>query len=718
MFPVRCPGPTLRCALGWIGLCLAAAASLLPAAIPPRPANVLLVTIDTLRADHIGAYGYGRVETPNIDRLARRGVLFAEAVSPVPLTLPAHAAIMTGTNPPANGARNNGQRLGPAPATLAAILKGKGYRTGAFVGAFPLDSRFGLDRGFETYDDHYGSRNASRDMTFVERKADDVNRPAAAWISARRGEPFFAWVHYFDPHAPYEPPPPYAAGYRGREYDGEIAYADAALGRLLAELEKSGLMENTLIVLTADHGESLGEHGEATHGIFVYDASLRVPLILAHPTLVPAGRTVRSPVGLADLAPTILDLLGFSVPAGMEGVSAAQVLKGGPGSAGPKLESREIYIECLAGWMDRRWAPLRGIRTEAWKYIEAPQAELYDLKADPGETKNILSAHPDEARRMGEALDRIVRAAPAATAASEPMSAETRQKLRSLGYLGADAVPVSVKPPDPKTMLAVDSLFNDAVLASEAGRLVAAAAQFAAILDRHPEFVQAYEYAAYNLYKMGRIDDAIALLRKALTLDFRTAPLLSRLGLYLQETGRTEESIAVLEQAAGLGPDDAEVHNDLGVSLFKNGAAARAIREFQRSIELDRSNAMAYNNLGNAHLGLESYDEAGAAYAQAVAYDPKLASPYNGLGAVAYRRGEMQKAVGFWEQAIAIEPRLPDTLYNLGRAYLRLDRKKDALRCFEDFVRFAPARNYAKDIAEVKSVIERLKKEIGGDAHA
>lgn len=684
-----------------------------PAAGPP---NVLLVTIDTLRADHLGAYGYGMIETPNIDRLAKRGTLFSRAFSPVPLTLPAHAAIMTGTIPPRHGVRNNGQRLPVGRRTLAEILKGRGYRTGAFVGAFPLDSKFGLDRGFETYDDRYGSRNASRDLTFVERRADDVNAPAAAWISARRGEPFFAWVHYFDPHAPYEPPPPYAAGYRGREYDGEIAYTDAALGRLLAGLESSGSLDNTIVVLTADHGESLGEHGEATHGIFIYDATIHVPLILAHPSLIPGGRTVGSPVGLADLAPTILDLLGIPVPAGMDGVSAVAALKSQPGAAEPNIEDREIYVECLAGWLDRRWAPLRGIRTGTWKYIEAPQAELYDLRADSGEARNVLSAHPAEVRGLSEVLDRIGRAEPAAAAKAEPVSAETRRKLRSLGYVGGSQAPASANPPDPKSMMAVDAPFNEAVLASEAGRLDEAASRFRILLEKNPDFAEGYEYSAYNLYKMDRLEDAIGLLRKALSLDFRTAPLLARLGLYLQEQGRIEESVTILEQAAELGPDDAEVHNDLGVSLFKSGNAAGAVEEFRKSIDLDASNAMAYNNLGNVRLAEKALTEAAAAFEKAVFFDPKLASAYNGWGAVAYRQGAVNEAVSRWEKAVSLEPRQPDALYNLGRAYLRLGRKKEALARFEDFVRWAPERRYAKDIAEVKGVIEKLKKEIGGSA--
>lgn len=702
----------LSTAAVWLSVC--SVGFVAPEAGPP---NVLLVTIDTLRADHLGAYGYDRIETPRIDGLAKRGALFRQAFSVVPLTLPSHASIMTGQWPPTHGARNNGQRLPAGPATLAEILKGRGYRTGAFVGAFPLDSRFGLDRGFEAYDDRYGSRNAQRDLTFVERRADDVNEAALPWITARRGERFFAWVHYFDPHAPYEPPPPYGAGYRGREYDGEIAYVDAALGRLIAGLEKSGLLDNTLIVLTADHGESLGEHGEATHGIFIYDSALHVPLVIVHPRIVPAGRTIGAPVALSDIAPTVLELLRIPVPAAMQGLSLVPLLRGGIAAPDKRFTGRAIYQESLSGWLDRRWAPLRAVRTAEWKYIDAPQAELYDLASDPKETKNVLADRPEEARRLSADLGRLQATMPAGKASETPMSEETRRKLRSLGYVGGGSGPEPAKPPDPKAMMGLDALFNDAVLASEAGRLDEAEAQFQAALDKDPGFVQAYEYAAYNFYKMSRLDAAIGLLRKALSLDFRTAPLLARLGLYLQESGRIEESVAVLEEAAELGPDDAEVRNDLGVALFKSGRADRAAEEFQKAIGLDPSNAMAYNNLGNVRLALQAFEDAGAAFEKAVSFDPRLASAYNGWGAVAYRRGDVGEAVARWERAIGLDPKQPDALYNLGRAYLRQDRKKDALRIFEEFIRWAPAeRRYAKDIAEVKAVVEKLKKEIGGSA--
>lgn len=676
--------------------------------------NILLITVDTLRADHLGVYGYDKVETPNIDRLARNGTRFEQAIAHAPLTLPSHISILTGTLPPTHGVRNNGFRYPDSgPPTLAEVLRKAGYRTGAFVGAFPLDSRFGLGRGFEVYDDLYGTRNASRDLTFVERKADDVNAKALSWIESRRGERFFAWIHYFDPHAPYEPPPPYASAYRGHEYDGEIAYTDAAIGRLLGRLGDWGLTGRTLIVLTADHGESLGEHEEATHGIFIYDATLRVPLVFSRAGSVPVGKVVKRPVGSIDIVPTILAIIGIPPPPSVQGTSLLPAMKSAAETPGA-----EAYVESLSGWLDRRWAPLQGIRSSEWKFIDAPQPELYDLRSDPGERKNVISAHPDEAKRMGATLQRILRAAPspaANKARSAALSPETRDKLRALGYVAGrtTATPAGL-PPDPKTMMPLDGRFNAAVLASEAGQLEAADREFRDILEKQPDFVQVYEYAAYNLYKMGRLDEAVTLLRKGLSLDVVTAALLSRLGLYEQEAGRLDASAAALEQALSLEANDAEAHNDLGVTLFRQGALDRAATEFERAIVLSPDNAMAFNNLGNVRIAQKDVDAATAAYRKAVALDPGLAAAHNGWGAATYRAGAVDEALVHWEKAVELDARMPDALYNLGRGYLGRDRKKDALKCFESFVRWAPASRYAKDIEEVKGVIERLKKEIGG----
>jgi len=695
------------------------AASAPPAAAGPAPSrtSLLVVTIDTLRADHVGAYGYAPARTPVIDGLARRGVRFAQAFSHVPLTLPSHCTLFTGLLPASAGVRDNGQRLGPGPRTLAEIARAQGLATAAVVGAYPLDSRFGLDRGFEAYDDLYGSRNRVRDMAFVERPGADVTAAAAEWLRAHGGAPFFLWVHYFDPHAPYDPPPPYDKEFAGREYDGEIAYADACLGRLLEALEKSGRAGETLVVLASDHGEGLGAHEEKTHGIFIYDSTLHVPLIVAGPGAA-AGRVVEAQVGLADVLPTVLEMLGWPAPKGLDGKSLAPLA--GPSRPGRGEAGRSLYVESLNPLLSRNWAPLKGLRTPEWKYIEAPTPELYDLRSDPGEKANVCGANAAVADRFRVELQALVerQAAPAEKGAAA-LDREARQKLASLGYVSGGAAPAGGPLPDPKTMIAWDNLLSDAVNASETGRLEDAEALYKDLLRRQPDYIVAYDYAAYNLAKMGRGGEAIRLLEEAVGRGLGTDKILARLGLYYQEAGRLEESLATLDKALALSPDVAEVHNDRGVSLFKSGRIEEAAAAFKKALELDPHDAMALNNLGNCGLLSKRYEEAAASFKAAIALDGRLASAHNGLAAVRYRQGAVEEAVALWKKSLEIEPKQTDALYNLGRAVLRQGRKEEALRYFELYVSTASPQREAKDIEEVKGVIERLKKELRGpEPHA
>jgi len=680
-------------------------------AAPREKTNILLITVDTLRADHLGVYGYSRIRTPNIDRLGKSGVLFSRAFSHVPLTLPSHCSILTGTLPLLHGVRDNGYRLPNTVPTLAEILKAEGYRTAAFVGAFPLDSRFGLSRGFDTYDDLYGSRNVIRDLSFVERKADDVNKKAFAWLEANQRDAFFVWIHYFDPHAPYEPPEPFNQEYRGREYDGEIAYTDAAIGRLLGEMEKLDLLGRTLVVLTADHGESLGEHKEATHGIFVYDATLHVPLVFSGSKISPPGRTVQAQVGLIDIAPTVLDFVEKPPGRLMQGRSLVRLMR-----RDEALSETPCYVESVAAMLDRNWAPLQGLRMGDWKFIEAPDPELYDLETDPSESQNVIAKFPERRDRMKEALRALIRkeSPPAsAAAAQDARDEETRKKLMSLGYLAGKASGSPKERPDPKTMIDMDNLFNDAIIASETGDLERAERLYRDVLARQPDFIVGYEYAAYNLYKMGQLKAAVSLLKKAASANLTTVSLVSRLGLYEQEAGSLDESVRTLEKAVGLDANYAEAYNYLGVSYFKSGRVKDASAAFQKAIALDPDYSMATNNLGNCWLALEDYDAAARTYEKAISADPGLASAQNGLGAALYRKGQIADAVARWETSLELDPKQPDTLYNLGRAYLRLNLKKEALKLFEAFLAVAPPQKYQKDIDEVRGVIERLKKEIG-----
>src|SRR4051794_28795075 len=351
-----------------------------------RGGNVLLVTIDTLRRDRLGAYGNGGALTPTLDRLASDGARYTHARSHVPLTLPAHTSILTGRTPRSHGVHVNGaSRLDAARPTLATVLQGNGYRTGAFIGAFVLAARFGLNRGFDEYDDRYP--HESDTFKVADRRAAEVVKAAGDWILRAEGQtpsrsprPWFAWVHLFDPHAPYDAPPDYR---RDRSpYDAEIAYTDAMLGQLLDRLRAAHALDRALVVVTADHGESLGEHGEMTHGLFAYNATIAVPLIVAG-TDIHAG-TIDAPVAHMDLTPTVLDLAGVPVPDGLDGRSLVR----------PPERDRPLYFEAVDAALTRGWAPLTGIVQNATKFIDLPEAELYDLLADPGETSNRVRSDP------------------------------------------------------------------------------------------------------------------------------------------------------------------------------------------------------------------------------------------------------------------------------------------------------------------------------------
>ncbi|HZX10240.1 MAG TPA: sulfatase-like hydrolase/transferase [Acidobacteriota bacterium] len=677
---------------------------------PPK-LNVLIITIDTLRADHLGVYGYEKIRTPHIDRLGKEGILFSLAYCPVPLTLPSHCSLFTGTLPVFHGVRDNGYPIPPSLTTLSEIFKDQGYNTAAFVGAFPLDSRFGLDKGFEVYNDFYKSKDRIRDLSFVERKAEAVNESALEWIKQNKDNPFFAWIHYFDPHSPYDPPAPYNIQYKRREYDGEIAYTDQIIGELLKTLEEQNLIEKTLIILTSDHGEGLGEHNEKTHGIFIYDSTLRVPLIFYNPKVLPEHRVINEPVSLIDIMPTVLDLMGFSQPLDIQGKSFRTNL------FGKKIHHREyFYIESVAAMLDRNWAPLQGIRTDNWKYIHAPIPELYHMKKDPQELNNIIEKHPETAKKLEARLKEMIEnfSSPHSTHVFQTdMDRETKEKLGALGYVRLNVQPNGENLPDPKNMIEVDNLFNEAIIASETGKLALAHQLYQKLLNKQSNFIIGYEYASYNLYKMGKINKAIELLEKAVHQNLITKSLLARLGLYYQEAGRIKESIEILERVVQNHKDYAEAFNYLGVSYFKANQMSKAVACFQKSLSLDKHYAMAMNNLGNCYLSLEEYDQAEQNYKQAISVDPGLDSPYNGLGVVYYRKGKINKSIEQWEKSLQINPRQADTLYNLGRVYLNQGNKKKALEFLERFVNQASPYKYKEDIEEVRKVIEKLKKELG-----
>src|SRR6266568_1496607 len=374
----------LRVAFLWI-VCLVSSSGL--ADEVKHAPNVVVITIDTLRADHLGCYGYSKIRTPNIDALAMDSARFERAYTPVPVTLPAHSALFTGTYPTLNGMHDfSGNKLNPKQPTLATVLKQQGYATGAVIGSAVLDSRFGLNQGFDFYYDHFDfNRLQESNLDAMERPGNVVTDVALDWLGKNAQAKFFLWMHLYDPHYPYRPPAPYSEQYKDRLYDGEIAFADAQVGRLIRFLKEKGLYTNTLIVLAGDHGESLGEHGEKTHGFFIYNSTLHVPLIL-HFGGATSAKSVADLVSLADLMPTVLRILKLDVPSDVQGRSLLPLI-----SPKNEMEAPSLYAETFLPRLHFNWSELRGVETQNYHFIDTPRPELYDLSKDPGETENLYA---------------------------------------------------------------------------------------------------------------------------------------------------------------------------------------------------------------------------------------------------------------------------------------------------------------------------------------
>ncbi len=658
-----------------------------------RRANLLLVTIDTLRQDRVGAYGNRDGLTPTLDRLASSGLRYTHAFSTAPLTLPAHASILTGLLPHHHGIHSNTRfRLAPDVPTLASMAKAAGYRTGAFVGAFVLDGRFGLSRGFDEYDDRL-PRTERTSFQFAERRAGEVVAHAGDWIleSSSSSSPWLAWVHLFDPHAPYDPPAEYRAG--RAPYDGEIAYADAMLGSLLARLRAAHALDRTLVVVTADHGESLGEHGETTHGLFAYDATLAVPLIVNGPSL--PARAVDRPVSHVDIAPTIASLLGLPLPAAVDGVSLLS----------PLAADRPLFFEALDASLNRGWAPLRGVVQGRKKYIDLPEPELYDLSADPRELTNRIAQDTSVS-----ALQRVLAPQLTATASAPSLSldADARSRLQSLGYTGGSAgrtVPGVAD--DPKRLVALNEQFNTAITAYDEGRSGEALTACQAILRARPDFTSARTTASTILIVSGRGREAVDLLRAGLAIEPASPELEAKLGTALRSTGDLSGARDALEQARRSGDDSADVLTELAQVYLGLNRPDQARPLFLAVVDLSPTAATSWFNLGLFELQNRRPADAVSALRRATTIDPSYGDAWNALGA-ALAATDPRNAVDAWRHAEQLLPGDYDLLFNLGMTLADSGQPKEALPYLQRFAKDAPRDRYAGDITTVRVRIQRL----------
>lgn len=607
-----------------------------PAAPASPPLNLVLLSLDTTRQDYLSCYGFAKPTTPNLDRLAAEGILFLDATTPVPITLPAHTTMLTGLYPHEHGVRNNGSFIVPPEAqTLAELLKQQGYATGAVMGAFPLESRFGLNQGFDFYDDRFSSASAALEGEFTQRPAAEVTRIAREWIAKQNG-PFFLWAHYYDPHAPYRPVEPFASRFPGDAYSGEIAAMDAAIGDLVQELKTRGLYERTVIIVAADHGEGLGEHDERTHTIFIYATTQRIPFLVRLPASGPLGgsawrgRKVDGLVSLIDLMPTAWNALGLpraSLPA-MTGQSLLPLVQG-------QAKPREwVYHETLVPSLEYGASDLRGIETADWKYIRAPREELYNIRKDPKELKNLASKEKAQVRSMQAQLDQLLRnEAGAAPGAVDP---ETAERLRSLGYLGGTGdLSGSGPKADPKDIAWVYESINQAQTLAAVRQNAAALRLVDSVLTAHP-----------------------------------AAPLAKRLkGTYLTRLGRGAEAVRVyddiLKGCTGDCPDEARQRQERASALFTAGRAADALRE----VRALRANAPREQGLWMLEGEiLESQKEtagARAAYAKEAELFPREPLPQVKLGNLELAAGRKTEAERAYRRALEANPRYTDALVML-----------------------------------------------------
>jgi arylsulfatase A-like enzyme/Tfp pilus assembly protein PilF len=608
-----------------VGLLVGTAAVFVARGCPrARPPNVLFITIDTLRADHLGCYGFAAARTPHIDGLASEGVRCADAISAAPITMPAHSSIFTGLLPPAHGVRDNGAfALGDENVTLAERLKARGYATQAFVSAIVLSRRYNLTQGFDGYDDDLWAEDQPKLFMIRDRPAARTSELAVAWLrrwaASSPRPPFFLWVHFFDPHQPY------AASLEDRKgaaspYDAEIVSADRGVGRLLDALRESGVQDDTLVVLTADHGESLGEHQEKTHALFVYDATVHVPLIFRYPAKLPRSRVYPGAVRSVDIVPTVLAMLGL--PGGEE-TQGQSLLRAFRGEVPPP--DLPQYSESLLAELGFGMAPLHAVRLGGYKLIRAPRPELYDLRADPQELRNIYTEERDRAARLEGELDRLLEesAGKARKAKENPMTRESEEALRALGYLSSTVDRQSMGGMDPKDGIAIYNRLEEARHFAQHDRWADAERVLRGILAEIPAHLSARNTLAFCLLREDRLDEA------------------------------RDEALRSLAQD----PGQFRILGMLGGIALARGDLDEADRRFRIALEQTPTFVEAMVNLG--FIRLLRGDDAGARewYDKAVAADPKLPLVHRRLGDLYYERRDYASALVHYRRGLEILPR-------------------------------------------------------------
>ena len=690
-----------------------------PDPVPIR--NVVLISIDPCRADRLSCYGYGRETTPHIDAVARHGVLFRHVVSPVPLTLPAHSSMFTGTNPPYHGVHdNNDYRLAPFNVTLAELLKDRGFVTGAVIGAFVLDAQFGLNQGFAEYHDQFDE--SSNAVGVAERRAGEVSRYALKFLAEHRDDRFFLFLHYYDPHHDYAPPEPFAAKFSNDKYGGEIAYTDYCIGQVIDQLKKLELYDSTLLIITADHGEMLGEHGERHHGYFIYRSALRVPLIFRIPGQAP--RTVEQLVGLIDIVPTMCTLLGIEPPENIQGVDLWPLLSG----RSPGIEQRDLYCESLFATKYNA-NPLLGLITEGWKYIHTTRPELFDLDQDPRESRNVFRERAQMAMNMRDRLAKMIDDQLRDIGdRRKAMDSETTRQLQSLGYVAGESVEeeFSLDPDkdDPKDLVDFHSVrmnlvhllhtkqytqaaelcrqmveqrpqyamghYDLGVLAMELKDHAAAAPHLRRAIELKPDYAEAHNNLAILLASQGRHEEAKAHYERALQARPQFAEAYNNLGRLLESRGRRDDAIRHYEQALHHKPDYADAHTNLGGCLLALGRPAEAVKHLGQALRLNADDPRAHKTVASILLSQGQLDAAIEHWRRALRIKPDDAQAHNDLGNALQQRNQLEEAIQHYRRALRTEPDHVQAHNNLGNALQLSGMLGEAIVHYEHVLRLKP----------------------------
>jgi arylsulfatase A-like enzyme/predicted Zn-dependent protease len=675
-----------------------AACALLVLRHPRRPQwlggqgpSLLVVTLDTLRADRVGSYGYGAAQTPRLDALAARGLRFARAATVTPLTLPAHSSLFTGTFPARHGVRDNGgYYLGDEHTTLAEVLGGQGFRTGGFVSAFVLDSRWGIHQGFERYFDDFDlSRfDKAHGMDAIQRPGHETVDAAVRWLEEDRRRPFFLWVHLYDPHTPYAAPPEWAQRFprtASGAYDAEIAFADAQLGRLLDVLESDGRLARTVVAVLGDHGEMLGEHGEATHGFFVYDAAVRIPLVVAGPGV--AARVIEDQVRIVDVMPTVLELLRVPAPPGVQGTSLLPLARG----------QRLNLLAVSESWFPRfhyGWSELVSIQDGRFKLIRAPRPELYDLQRDAGEQRDLAASEPRQKDVLDRALDDIMaRLGNAKAAAPLALDAEAAERLEALGYIGGavSARHLEDRPRgDPKDKIHLYNLLKQASTASAEGRVEDAITTARRALAEDPQILEGHMLLGNFLGKSGRRAEAVAAYRQALAVDPDHQQTTFQLALTYKEMGRLSDARVGFERARQLDPKNSRVLLQLADLDLREGRPAAAEAGLRQALQGSVERPPFLLKLGECYIEMKRWADAETALRDAIAGNPRLETAHFNLGLVREEQGRPDAAMQAYQKELEVNPKGYRAAFNLAKLLQREGRAAEAAALFTKVVALAP----------------------------